>query len=252
MRIGLISDFEGCAVSLEAALRHLRAASVDLIVHAGDILEAPISRDPPGETFEQLRARNVLAIPGNHDRWLIDLDTPRWPMTLWLRRRRHDALGDWLHMLPAGRAAIAAGDLAWLRGLPEDRVLDAPGAAGGVYVCHGMPGNTFNSMWPADPVYDANVSEDDRRAALELDGMAHAEIVLCGHVPDPLEMWAARADGAPIRVIRAGGRRSDGATFLAGCAIVTAANGRGPDRWSVDHRWIEYQPRNPSRPMRSR
>ena len=104
MRIGLVSDCEGDAAALEAALEALKRHAADVVVHAGDILKCPFSPDPPSETIGLLRAEGVRAVLGNHDRYLVDWGTPRWPHTLWMRLRRSDPVGAWLHDIPAGQA----------------------------------------------------------------------------------------------------------------------------------------------------
>jgi predicted phosphodiesterase len=204
VRVGLFSDCEGNAAALEAVLAALRAHAPDLLVCAGDLLCCPSSPDPPADTVALLKTHGVLAIPGNHDRYLLDWGTPRWEHTLWMRLRRPDPLGAWIDDVAAGQAAIRSEDLAWLRALPEERVLDG----GRVYVCHGMPGNPWNSIWPSHPVYDGNVSEADRGAALRVLARAAGaagrppELVLCGHAPEPREYHERLPDGGGLRVIR--------------------------------------------------
>ena len=62
--------------------------------------------------------------------------------------------------MAGGQALFAPADLAWLRSLPDEFLLTE-----GVWVCHGMPGNPWNSIWPRSPIYDANVSDADRDAS---------------------------------------------------------------------------------------
>lgn len=258
MRIGLISDFEGCAASLEVGLQVCRDEGADLIVHAGDILEVPLSRDPPAETIDRLRDSGAFAIPGNHDRWLLDYGTPRWPTTAWMRLRRRDPLfreedlpgriAFWEERLIAGQAAIRAHDRAWLADLPEERTLDL-GAAGRVYICHGMPGNPFNSIWPTASPWNDNVGSDDIRAAEMLVRLADPGIILCGHAPDPIQCETRGAHGRAIPVVRAGGRIVVGSRWLAGVAILTAQPGAA-EPWRIEHGWHEYTPRDPTARMR--
>ena len=174
MRIGLLSDCEGNLAALEAAIRALKTQAPDVLVHAGDVLNCPFSPDPPGETVSLLRAENVRTVAGNHDRYLSDWGTTRWPQTLWMRLRRSDPLGAWIDDVPAGQAQIAPADLAWLRALPEEILL-----TDGVYVCHGMPGNAWNSIWPRHPHYDGNVSDLDRDASLQMLARLNVSLALC-------------------------------------------------------------------------
>ena len=230
MRIGLVSDCEGDVAALEAALVALKRQAPDMLVHAGDVLKCPFSPDPPAETIDLLRAEGVRTVLGNHDRYLVDWGTPRWPHTLWMRLRRSDPAGARLADVPAGQAQIAAADLAWLRALPAEMLL-----AEGVYVCHGMPGNPWNSIWPRHPHYDGNVSDRDRDASLRMLAEVGAELVLCGHVPHPWEYHDRLPDGRPLRVVRAGSRGKG----RVGYAVVTRRDGG----WDVEWGDAELTPR---------
>jgi predicted phosphodiesterase len=231
MRIGLVSDCEGNVAALEAAQTALRDEAPDVLVHAGDILNCPFSPDPPAETIALLRAEGVQTVTGNHDRYLIDWGTQRWPHTLWMRLRRSDPLGAWIDDVPAGQAQIAPADLDWLRSLPEELVL-----ADGVYVCHGMPGNPWNSIWPRHAHYDGNVSDLDRDASLRMLADRNIQLALCGHVPQPWEYHDRLPDGRDLLVVRAGSRPKG----RVGYAVVT---GRGSE-WDVEWGDVEYRPRS--------
>jgi predicted phosphodiesterase len=230
VRIGLFSDCEGNAAALESILTALRAHSPDLLVCAGDLLRCPSSPDPPAETVALLKAHGVLAIPGNHDRYLLDWGTPRWEHTLWMRLRRLDPLGFALDDVAAEQARIQPADPAWLRALPEERVLDG----GRVYVCHGMPGNPWNSIWPRHPVYDGNVSEADREAALRVLARTTEaagrppEVVLCGHAPEPREYHERLPNGGALRVIRGCHARGQ-----VGFAVLTRTGTTWDVRWGT-------------------
>ncbi|MFN8523669.1 MAG: metallophosphoesterase [Chloroflexota bacterium] len=221
MRIALVSDCEGNARALEAALVAMRSTSPDLIVHAGDILRCPFSPEPPGETIALLRAEGIVAVLGNHDRYLADWGTARWPSTQWMRFRRSDPVGSWFTRIPDGQALLAPADLRWLRDQPEELVL-----GDGVYVCHGSPGNPWNSIWPRHPTYDGNVSDMDRDASLAMLAERDVELALCGHVPEPWEYRDRLPNGRELRVVRAGAR-SEG---RVGYAIITGRRGA----WQVD------------------
>lgn len=220
MRIGLFSDCEGNVAALEAALAALKSHGPDALVCAGDILCCPFSPDPPSETIALLRAEGVIAVPGNHDRYLMDWGTARWPHTLWMRLRRSDPVGSWIEQVGEAQSRIRADDLAWLRSLPEELVLDD----GRVYVCHGMPGNPWNCIWPRSDMYDANVSAADRSASLRMVG--DAEVVLCGHIPAPWEYRDTLSNGRELRVVRAGTRDPG----MVGYAVLT----RGSAGWDVE------------------
>jgi diadenosine tetraphosphatase ApaH/serine/threonine PP2A family protein phosphatase len=221
VRIGLFSDCEGDAAALEAVLGALEKHAPDLLICAGDILCCPFSPDPPAETIALLKAHGVVAVPGNHDPYQLDWGTSRWPQTLWMRLRRSDPLPTWLDDVPAGHARITAEDLAWLRALPEELALEG----GSIYVCHGMPGNPWNTIWPRSATFDANVSDRDREASLLLVGPA--QLVLCGHVPDPPEYHDRRPDGRELRIVRAGSRPRG----QVGFALLTRAHAAWDIQW---------------------
>jgi predicted phosphodiesterase len=223
MRIGLFSDCEGDAAALEAVLGALKKYAPDVLVCAGDILCCPFSPDPPAETVALLKAAGVVAVPGNHDRYLLDWGTSRWPHTLWMRLRRSDPYPIWLDDVPHGQARIQTEDLAWLRALPEELALEG----GSVYVCHGMPGNPWNTIWPRSPTFNANVSDRDREAALMLVGQA--QLVLCGHIPHPLEFRDRRLDGGELRIVRAGSCPAG----QVGFAVLTGTHATWDVQWNA-------------------
>src|ERR687892_111118 len=66
MRVAALYDIHGNVVALEAALREIREADVDLIVVGGDVLPGPM----PRETLECLTASDIPVrfIHGNGDR----------------------------------------------------------------------------------------------------------------------------------------------------------------------------------------
>jgi hypothetical protein len=210
-RIALPSDCEGNIAALEAALRAMKAHAPDTLVVAGDILASPFSPDPPRKTIALLRPENVQAVPGNNDRCLIDLGMLRWPHTLWMRLRRSDPAGTWLEEVGDGQALIPPDDLAWLRGLPEGLLV-----TDGVWVCHGMPGNPWNSIWPRSPIYDANVFDADRDASLHIRARMNVELVHRGHVPTHWEYYDRLPDGRELKVVRA--RRAKRHVGVAGDA----------------------------------
>jgi predicted phosphodiesterase len=231
MRIGLLSDCEGNIAALEAGIRALKAHAPDVLVHAGDVLNCPFSPDPPAETIALLRSEAIRTVAGNHDRYLCDWGTARWPQTLWMRLRRSDPLGAWIDDVPAGQQQIAPADLAWLRALPEEILL-----ADGVYVCHGMPGNPWNSIWPRDRHYDGNVSDYDRHASLRMLTRLDVSLVLCGHVPQPWEYRDQLPDDRELYVVRAGSRSDN----RVGYAVIT----QNPAGWDATWGDAKYTPRH--------
>jgi 3',5'-cyclic AMP phosphodiesterase CpdA len=197
MRIGLISDVHGELAQLEGRLAAVKRRGPDLIVLAGDLVAPGCPQ--PAESVQLVRSEGILIVPGNSDRYVLDWATPRWHHTLWMRMRRQDPIGAWLGQIEGTQAALGEENLRWLREQPEEVPL-----ADAVWVCHGMPGNPFNTIWPRDDHYDANVSDADRRASLQLLQDASVDLVLCGHIETVREFRDQLPDGRPLRVIRSG------------------------------------------------
>ena len=82
-----------------------------------------------------------------------------------------------------------------------------------VWVCHGMPGNPWNSIWPRSPIYDANASDADRDASLRMLANVDATLVLCGHIPGPHEYRDQLPDGCDHYVVRAGARDAESVDY---------------------------------------
>jgi predicted phosphodiesterase len=230
MRIGLIGDTHGSVAELEAVLGVCRAASCDVIVHCGDFLTSPFSPDPPGQTIAILRGESVRCVVGNHERYLADWGTPRWEATVATRRARSDPPRSGLfEQVAAGKAALTPDELAWLRTVPEELIIDAE-RPGDVYVCHGMPGNPFNSIWPRSPIYDGNVTDEMRLMALSHPPVAAADVILCGHADAPYVQKEILPNGRRALVVRASGwPRADDGVPRSSAAIVTS----GRDGWRV-------------------
>jgi hypothetical protein len=243
VRIGLIGDTHGWVPALEAAVAACRQASVDVLVHCGDFLSTPFSPDPPGETIDLLRGEGARCVYGNGELYLMDWGTPRWEATVALRRKRSDQPPDYfLPLVPAGQAELSADDLAWLRAVPDELVLDGARSRA-VYVCHGMPGNPFNTLWPRSPVYDANITEAMRLEALSRPALAQADLILCGHALAPYVQPEELPNGRRPLVVRASGwpEQGDGVARTS-AAIVTTR----PAGWEVRIEPVAYTPRDPS------
>jgi predicted phosphodiesterase len=247
MRLALIGDTHGHLPALEAALAACRAASPDLIIHCGDFIHTPFSPDPPGDTIALLRSTGVRAICGNGEAYLRDWGTERWEATLAQRRARADSPDYFLADVPEGHARLSAEDLGWLRILPDELVLDCA-RSGDVYVCHGMPGNPFSTLWEQHPVYDGHITAEMRKAALSRPGPAGADLILCGHVHEPLVQRTALPNGRIALVVRGGGVNrlpDDPEVWHTGCAILTHPGGalRGYPSWEIAIRPIPFAPR---------
>ena len=94
-----MSDTHGFVPALEAVIRECRLCSPDLIVHCGDLLAAPFSPDPPGETIALARAEDIRVVYENNEPYLHDWAPPRCENTIAARRRRPDSPDRWLPTL---------------------------------------------------------------------------------------------------------------------------------------------------------
>jgi hypothetical protein len=179
---------------------------------------------------------------GNNDRYLADWGTPRWEATVATRRARPDRSPDYfLPFVEAGQAELGLDELAWLRGLPEELVLDIT-RPGDVYVCHGMPGNPFNTIWPRSPDYDANITDEMRLAALARPELARVDLILCGHATGPHVQVDSLPSGRQVLAVRASGwpNLGDGRRRTSVALLTAGASG-----WQVQLEPVVYAPRNP-------
>jgi predicted phosphodiesterase len=251
VRIGLIGDTHGYLPALEAVLVVCRLAGCDQIVHCGDFLSTPFTPDPPEETIALLRAERVLAIVGNGEAYLRDWGTPRYEADLALRRERADSPDFWLPFVPAGQAQLRAEDLAWLRELPDELTLDCA-RPGDVYVCHGMPGNPFSSIWPAHltSTFDAHITPAKRDTALSRPGLATADLILCGHAHAPFLQPTQLPNGRMVLVVRGNGVFGDqGDQWWVGYVILThlgTSLSIGYANWEVTFATVPFVPRDPT------
>lgn len=81
MRVGIISDIHGGLHEFEVALQQLRAADVDHIVCAGDLVDFGLFSD---EVVQRIFDEDILCVQGNHDRMARDNQCIRH------RRNEHD------------------------------------------------------------------------------------------------------------------------------------------------------------------
>src|SRR5262249_25424866 len=123
----------------------------------------------------------------------------------------------------AGQAELDPDELAWLRAVPEDLVLSG-GRLNDVYVCHGMPGNVFASIWDTHVFatlwdtaagYTPDFTPETITAALTRPEVAGADLILCGHVHRPLVQRTALPNGREALVVRGAGFRQPAHPSLA-------------------------------------
>ena len=227
MRICLIGDTHGFVPGLEAALLASKRHAPDLIVHCGDFPDVAVlprsagRNDRPaalGERPGHLRQqRGVLPRLGH--------------ASLGSDRRRASASPRFARLLPVadskrGRPSSLATDLAWLRALPGELSLDGA-RQGDVYVCHGMPGNPFATIWDTDPAFTPDFTAEEIDSALSRKAVASADLILCGHTPGPTLLRIALPNGQAALVVRSSGHLpGDGpgpGTRASACSRTAAA-----------------------------
>ncbi len=102
-RFAVIADIHGNSDALAAVLADIDALNIQTIINLGDHLSGPLAAR---ETADMLMAREMIAIRGNHDRWLVE--------------KAVEDIG------PSDRVAydqLEERHLAWLRDMPATKVL---------------------------------------------------------------------------------------------------------------------------------
>jgi len=130
MRVGLVSDVHGNAPALEAVLEAM--PSVDVLVHAGDVVGYGPHPEAVVDTF---RRRGIRSIRGNHDRGIGSIETfaDRYSETATRALR-------WT------RDQLSNADRRYLTGLPEELTV----ADGRLRVVHGSPADPDEYVYPGD------------------------------------------------------------------------------------------------------
>lgn len=155
MRFAAIADVHGNHMALEAVLADIAAQGITDIVNLGDCFSGPLTA---GRTAEMLRARNMLTVRGNHDRYLID--RPREAM------HASDA---------AAFDQLTSDDLHWLRGLPTSAVYRDE-----IYLCHATPADD-NTYWMESVTSEGHVFLKPLAEIELLAKGADFPLILCGH-----------------------------------------------------------------------
>lgn len=174
MRVAALYDIHGNVLALEAALREIREADVDLIVVGGDVLPGPM----PGETLECLTALEIPIrfIHGNGDRVVAAQvaggDISEVP------EQFRDVIRWTAHQLDAGQRLSLAN---W----PPSYQVEIFGL-GQVLFCHATPRNDTEIFTRVTP---------EHRLAPVFAGVK-ASVVVCGHT----HMQFERTVG-PLRVV---------------------------------------------------
>lgn len=128
-RVGLIGDIHAEDAKLEAALRHLEAEGVEAILSVGDVVDGP---GDPDRCCELIERHGVLAVRGNHDRWLLSGEMRELPRA---------------HL----REDLDPRSVERLANLPPSQRFDTE--AGSLLLCHGLDDDDMARLLPWDEGY---------------------------------------------------------------------------------------------------
>jgi predicted phosphodiesterase len=131
-KLGLIGDVHTEDGLLDRALRELRLCGAEVILCVGDITDG---QGDLGRCCELLQRHHVLAVGGNHDRWILadlshDLSDPV------VQRRLPTGI---LSHLASLRKSIPDAAFAYLSTLPSIRTMTT--RRGTILLCHGLGSN---------------------------------------------------------------------------------------------------------------
>ncbi len=158
-RFAVISDIHGNADALKAVLADIDRQGIDMIFNLGDHLSGPLAAK---ETAEIIRARPMVNLRGNHDRYLIE---------------KHPS-----DMGASDRVAfdeLDEDDLDWLRSLNFDHSIGEE-----IYFCHATPQRDdvywLEKVLPSGDVATKNYDE----IAADMASIK-APLIFCGHTHLP-------------------------------------------------------------------
>lgn len=170
-RVGLIGDVHAEHEVLAFVLDELTRLGVDALLQVGDIADGPGDLDA---TVALLRAHRVLAVRGNHDRWLLA-----------------GQLRDLPHATPLSNLLPPVAH--YLGQLPAVREFRSP--RGNVLLCHGLGTNDMAFVKPDHEGYEITSNLELQRLILE----RRYRYVLNGHTHRAM----LRTFG-PLSIINAG------------------------------------------------
>lgn len=153
MRLGLLGDVHAEDARLEAALALFGDERVDRVLCVGDVVDG---RGDPNRTIALLRDANVLAVRGNHDRWIV--------------KGAMRTLAE-SHEL----ASLDEDARAWISSLPQTVTLETP--LGQLLLCHGIGDDDMARLLPHDDGYALSVL-DGLHAILAAD---RVRLIVGGH-----------------------------------------------------------------------
>lgn len=170
-RVGLIGDLHAEDETLAFVLTQLRKLGAETLLQVGDIADGPgdLSR-----AVALLLEHQVLAVRGNHDRWLLGNQMRELPYTQQLDN-------------------VPAPVVDFLSALPVTREFRSP--RGHVLLCHGLGTNDMAGVKPDHEGYDISSNTELQRLITE----RRYRFVLNGHTHRPM----LRTFG-PLSIVNAG------------------------------------------------
>ena len=154
-RVGLIGDLHAEHEALAFVIGELTRLGAETLLQVGDIADGPGDLDA---SIALLKEHRVLAVRGNHDRWLLSGQARDLPFATKL-----------------GQASQASLD--YLLQLPVTRELRSP--RGNVLLCHGLDKNDMVGVRPDHEGYDIIWNTElqkliaERRYRFVLNGHTH-------------------------------------------------------------------------------
>jgi predicted phosphodiesterase len=217
MRIAVISDTHGNLLALDAVLAELDAEPVDEIVMAGDfVFGGPF----PAECIERVRERNLRAVRGNTDEFIVEVATAgARPAREVEPGQRHGPL-----QIEIDRWAVEqlTGDqIDYLAALPL-QITIPDRQSGPLAIVHATP-------WSSHPPVGADAPEAVARRMLDISG---GRALGYGHIHVQYQ-W--RIDGRLLAAVGSVGLPFDGDQRAAYAIFTSTADG-----WDVEFRRVPY------------
>jgi putative phosphoesterase len=160
-RAGIIGDVHTELTALQRALDHFARLSVEHILCTGDVPDGPQDASAVDACCELLKARAVITVSGNHDRWLQDAEM----------RSLRDATDP---------HELSKSALAFLGNLPA--TVEFETALGSALLCHGMGADDMAGVQP----FDHGLALESNEALQRLLREGRHRYVISGHTHRPM------------------------------------------------------------------
>jgi predicted phosphodiesterase len=158
-RVGLIGDVHAEHEVLAFVIEELKRLGAETLLQVGDIVDGP---GDVNSCIAQLSEQRVLAVRGNHDRWLLAGQARELPFA-------------------TRRAEASQASLDYLAQLPQVREFRSP--RGNVLLCHGLGTNDMVGVKPDHQGYDITFNTElqaliaERRYRFVLNGHTHCSML---------------------------------------------------------------------------